>query len=165
MLKRRLESHVGEVILTYQYQSSSLEELLIIPFRMLLFEDVTDPVVLPQPYCSIHHQAWDQTKHLLPNRKLQVLRDVRGIDHLSLSVLHCWWIHFSINHLPGGGRKSTMRAVSCASYGLSHVDSVSTLHIYLSSSKVAGIEGRHTWYFSFPSFRSLSLSCLSSVSP
>lgn len=125
-LKRRLELHVVEVTLTYQYKSSSLEQLLIIPLWMLLFQDVTDPVVFPQPYCSIHHQAWDQTEHLLPDRKLQVFRYVRRVDHLCLSVLHRWWIHFSVNHLPEGERKNKTRVISYDAYELSCVDSVST---------------------------------------
>jgi hypothetical protein len=66
---------------------------------MLLLEYVAHSVVLPKPDGGIHHQTRHQTKDFLPHSKLQVLRDVRRVDHLYLSVFDCGGIHLSTNDL------------------------------------------------------------------
>lgn len=87
------------LLLTYQYEPAGLEQSLIIPLRMLLFEYITHSVVLPKPDGSIHHQTRHQTKDFLPHSEPQVLRDVGRVDHVYLSVFDCGRIHLSTDDL------------------------------------------------------------------
>lgn len=74
------------VALTYDDESGSLEELFIIPGGMFSLQDVTDPVMLPQPYGSIHGEAWQHTKNLLPDGQTLLLREVCRIQHVNRSI-------------------------------------------------------------------------------
>lgn len=95
------------LLLTYQYEPGRLEEPFIVPLRMLPQKHITHSVVFPQPDGGIHHQTGHQTEDLLPHGKPKMLRGVRGVDHLYLSVFNCGRVHLStddLNHRNNNGR-------------------------------------------------------------
>lgn len=100
-------------MLTYKDEASGLEELLVIPGGVLLFQQVAHAVVLTQPDRGDDHQPWEQPKHLLAHSHLILERDARWVAHQHRRLSHGWWVHLSVQHLwdraawqPGAGQSS-----------------------------------------------------------
>ena len=53
--------------LTDDDEPGCLKELLIVPGGVLFLQDVTQSVVLPQPYGGVHAETRHKTKYLITN--------------------------------------------------------------------------------------------------
>jgi len=73
---------IGSDVLTDDDQSAGLEELLIVPGRMFCLQDVTDSVVLPQPYGGVHAEARQEAEHLLTNGQTVFWKDAFRVQHV-----------------------------------------------------------------------------------
>lgn len=76
----------SSVALTYDDESGSLEELLIVPGRMFCLQDVTDPVMLPQPYGRVHGETRQHAKNLLTDGQTLLLRELFRIQHVHRGI-------------------------------------------------------------------------------
>lgn len=86
-------------MLTDEDESRSLEESLVVPVRMLRFENVADAVVFPKPDRGVHHEARDQTKGLMTYSKAMGLGHVWRIVHVYLGLTGCRRVHFTFQNL------------------------------------------------------------------
>nr|AXG21713.1 protein UL7 [synthetic construct] len=80
-------------------ESSGLEQLLVTPFWMFLFQNIAHPVVFPEPDSGVHHEPRYQAKSLLTDSQTHVFGHFRRIDHVHLDVFDRGGIHFTVNHL------------------------------------------------------------------
>ncbi|AKT72814.1 protein UL7 [Cynomolgus macaque cytomegalovirus strain Mauritius] len=53
-------------------ESSGLEQLLVTPFWMFLFQNIAHPVVFPEPDSGVHHEPRYQAKSLLTDSQTHV---------------------------------------------------------------------------------------------
>lgn len=82
--------------LTDDDEPCSLEELLVVPQRMLRLQDVTHSVVLPQPQCGVHPQTRKKSKHLVADSDLVLRGDPRRVVHPDGNVIHSGRIHLTV---------------------------------------------------------------------
>lgn len=85
------------VQLTDDDEARGLEELLVVPGGMLRLQDVTHPVVLPQPQRGEHPQTRQQSEHLLTDGHLGLGRDARGVAHPNGGIGHRGRVHLALD--------------------------------------------------------------------
>lgn len=66
---------------------------------MFAFQDVTHPVVLPQPDGGVHGEAWDEPEHFLSDGEPLLSGETFRVHHVHWDLRHHGRVHLPIDQL------------------------------------------------------------------
>ena len=80
----------------------SLKQPLIIPFWMLIFQNVTDPVVFPEKDSAVEKQSGQQCKEIMSQGKefgITWWREISWPCNVKANIFKIWWVFLTIENL------------------------------------------------------------------